>query len=145
MFTPIKMLVLVVSHSSICMKARGKEFTAHPYVLVVREPIWCLNRVTTIADALHVKLWGTWVKNTSMYVQSMEQNSLPQYSEYWWGEAQNSGWVLRLLCSLRLEQIHPYCRWIIHETLRYRSERHSIICRKHGIKRIYSKGLIINE
>ena len=56
MFTLIKMLVLVVSHGPICMKAGGKEFTVHPSVLAVKEPNWCLNRFTPAADGLHMKL-----------------------------------------------------------------------------------------
>ena len=56
MFTLIRMLVLVVSHGPICMKAGGKEFTAHPSVLAVKEPIWCLNRCTPVANGLHMKV-----------------------------------------------------------------------------------------
>ena len=88
MFTLIKMLVLVVSHSLICMEASRKEFTAHPCVLAVKEPIWCLNRFTPVADGLHMNLWGTWVKNTSAYVLSMEQKSLSKNSKYWLRERQ---------------------------------------------------------
>jgi hypothetical protein len=52
----IKMLVLVVSHGPICIKAGGNEFTTHPSALAMKEPIWCLNRFTPIADGLQVKL-----------------------------------------------------------------------------------------
>ena len=92
MFTLIKMLVLVVSHSPICIEACGKEFTAHHFILTVKKPIWCLNRFASVADGLHMTLWGTWVKNTSAYVQSMEQKSLLKKSKYWWTKAQNGGW-----------------------------------------------------
>ena len=132
MFTPIKMLVLVISHSPICMETGGEKFTAHPSVLVVRVSNWCLNRVTTIADGLHVKLWGTKVKDTPSYAKSMEQKSSLKRSNHWWVKAQNSGWDLRPLCSLRLEQIPSHCRWITHEALKHRSVRHSIICAAMG-------------
>ena len=56
MFTLIKMLVLVVSHSPICMESGRKDFIAHPAVLTVKMPVWCLNRFTPIADRLHMKL-----------------------------------------------------------------------------------------
>src|ERR1700683_2111159 len=56
MFTLIKVLVLVVSHRPICVDTGGKEFTAHPSVLAVKEPIWCLNRFTPVADGLLMKL-----------------------------------------------------------------------------------------
>ena len=82
------MLVLVISHSAICMEAGRKEFTAHSSVLAVQGPILCLNRFTPIANGLHMKLWGTWVQNTLAYVQSMEQKSLPKYSKYWLRETQ---------------------------------------------------------
>ena len=82
------MLVLVVSHSPICMEAGRKEFTAHSSVLAAQELIWCVNRFTPIANGLHMKLWGTWVQNTVAYVQSMEQKSLPKNSKYWLRETQ---------------------------------------------------------
>ena len=50
MFIPIKMLVLVVSYSSICMEAGRKESTTHLSVLAMKEPIQCLNAFTVIAD-----------------------------------------------------------------------------------------------
>jgi hypothetical protein len=56
MFTPIETLVLVVSYGPISMKAGGKEFTVHPSVLAVKEPIWWLNRFTPVADGLLMKL-----------------------------------------------------------------------------------------
>ena len=56
MFPPIKMLVLVVYYGPICIKAGGIELTAHLSVLAMKEPIWCLNRFTPIADGLQVKL-----------------------------------------------------------------------------------------
>jgi hypothetical protein len=52
----MKMLVPVISHSPICMKAGEKEFTVHPSILAVKEPIWCLNRFTPITDGLQMKL-----------------------------------------------------------------------------------------
>jgi hypothetical protein len=79
------------------------------------------------------------VQGTPSYVKCMEQKSLLKNSKYWWVKAQNSGWDLRLLCSLRLKQIHSHCRWITHETLRHRSERHSIICTKYGTRRFTQK------
>jgi hypothetical protein len=56
MFTPIKMLVLVVSHSLICIEVEEKEFITHPSVLVVKEPIWCLNGFTPVTNRLYMKL-----------------------------------------------------------------------------------------
>ena len=59
MFTPMKMLVPAISHSPICMKAGEKEFTVHPSVLAVKEPIWCSSIHQDVLSIVQY-IWSTW-------------------------------------------------------------------------------------
>ena len=54
------------------------------------------------SDVSHTKTWGIGVSKTLLYVQSVEQKSLPTNSKYWLRETQiyDRSWYEKLLTAL---------------------------------------------